>query len=181
MWKKPLLIVLSINTLAFGRDLLPPFPDPLTVEPAIPENFVVGPNPDLYSGVIWGEQEALKRLQNSFHIDSVFFFVQLSGDIIQQNPTDFVDEFSLTDRFEQMGYSDIDIRKSFWEKHPVLMTQYTDNEGRSGYRAWIGLNSRIGGWVLSVSFQYPETETMPTSQELAIWKTFLQSPDFSLK
>jgi len=179
MWKKLFLVFLSVNTLVFGRELLPPFPDTLCIEPNIPDTFEMGPNPDLYAGVIWGEKEAIHELLDSHKIENIFFFVRLSGDIIQQDPTSFGDEFTLPERFSMMGCTDVEIRKTFWKKHPVLIANYLDHEGRAGYRAWIGLNSCLGGWVLSVSFQYPESQTAPTDEQLAIWTTFLNSPDLS--
>ncbi|MCC5831593.1 MAG: hypothetical protein JJU12_00925 [Chlamydiales bacterium] len=175
MWKKAFLLCLSINTLLFGRELLPPFPDRLSVEPRIPESFVMGPDPDLYSGVVWGEKEAIKRLCMTHKIDDVFFFVRLSGDIIQQDQTTFQNEESLYDRFRLMGCTKIDIYKKYWEKHPVLVASCIDSDGRAGYRAWIGLNSCVGGWVLSVTFHYPESQTAPTPEQLAIWTNFLES------
>lgn len=177
MWKKGFLLWLSVNTLLFGRELLPPFPDRLSVEPHIPDSFVVGPDPDLYSGIIWGKKEAIERLQTNHKIDDVFFFVRLSGDIIQQDPTSFQNEEALYDRFSLMGCTDVDIYKTYWEKHPVLIASYVDSDGRAGYRAWIGLNSCVGGWVLSVSFQYPENQIAPTPEQLAIWNDFLTSSD----
>lgn len=177
MWKNLLLICVSINAIISGRELLPPFPDTLQVEPSLPASFIMGPNPDLYSGVIWGEQKAIEDLLHSHHINAVFFFVQLCGDVIQRDPTGFLDEFQLPQRFDLMGCKNVEIRKTFWQKHPVLIAQYRDHEGRNSYRLWIGLNSRIGGWVLSVSFQYPEKQKAPTSDQLAIWNQFLHTTD----
>ncbi|MCH9626531.1 MAG: hypothetical protein S4CHLAM2_01530 [Chlamydiales bacterium] len=175
MWKKVLLVCLSYSYLIQGRELLPPFPDSLSVNPAIPDAFVMGPDPDLYSGIIWGEKEAIDRLIESRKVDSIFFFVRLSGDIIQQGPDCFADEFNLPDRFTSMGCTDVEIQKTYWNQHPVLITHYLDHQKREEFRAWIGLNSRIGGWVLSVSFQYPESQSAPTQEQLTVWKTFLQS------
>ncbi len=179
MWKKWFLVCLSVNSVILGRELLPPFPDQLSIEPRVPDTFVMGPNPDLYGGVIWGEKEAIEKLQATWKIDAVFFFVTLSADIIQQDQMTFRDEEILPDRFDSMGCTDVQIRKIFWEKHPVLAATYREPDGRTGYRAWIGLNSCIGGWVLSVSFQYPESQTTPTSNQLAIWNDFLASGENS--
>lgn len=178
MWKKVVIICLSVNAALFGRELLPPFPAQLSIEPELPETFVMGPNPDLYSGVIWGEKKAIEQLQATHKIQDIFFFVRLSGDMIQQDPTSFIDEDLLPQRFTQMGYTDIEIHKSFLGQHPMLNATYTDHEGRKGYRAWIGLNACIGGWALSVSFQYPESQIAPTPEQLAIWTTFLQLDNF---
>ena len=175
MWKIVFLACLSVNTVAGCKELLPPFPESLSVEPHLPDSYVMGPNPDLYSGVIWGEEAAIDDLLQTHHINDVFFFVRLSGDVIQQDPTAFCDEFTLPERFTMMGCTDIEIRKTFWKKHPVLITTFRDDQGRAGYRAWIGLSSCIGGWVLSVSFQYPEDQVAPTDEQLAIWSTFLAS------
>ncbi len=135
----------------------------------------MGPNPDLYAGVIWGEERAIERLLETHKVDDIFFFVRLSGDIIQQGPTTFSEEGTLLHRLGLMGCSKVEISKDFWDKHPILIATYLNPAGRAEYRAWIGLNSCVGGWVFSVTFQYPESQQAPNNEQLAIWTNFLNS------
>jgi hypothetical protein len=179
MLKRVLLLSLLSSTLIFANKielLLPPFCDPLKVDPALPESFVMGSfhlPANLYAGVIWGEKQDLEQLfKNPSRICSTFIFVCLSGDVTQDGPLTFNNEMDICQNLQSRGFSEIEIKKNFWGSYPVLITQFINQE-RQIHLAWVGLNGNEGRWSLMFSFHYPDIQAKPSSEQLYIWKHFL--------
>jgi len=132
---------------------------PLTVDLAIPDNFVVknkinsDSKPNLYDGVIWGSEDAvqaaleIKDEQIFDKLKDIVFSVRISSNVAQISENSFTGEDTIESDLMSIGAKDIKIRKLSWGQFPVLAVSGTC-DGRPARFAWVGLNYASNALVI---------------------------------
>lgn len=162
------------------ESFLPGFSQPPSVEPFLPEDFVLGKqkdDPHFIQGYFWGNEKIIRSyFDDSSSLNGCLIRAQVSSNVTQIGLDRFSSDGKIND-LTAVGFTEIMVRRGKWGIFPFREMHARGPKGRHYYQLWVGLNNK-NGKTIYFQLLYPEYLNEPTQSQKKIWNDFVKKTSF---